>query len=164
MTNANDFAMGVVLSQIWQNGEHPITYELRKMNSVEMNYPTHERESLAVIHALRVWWHCLLGKLPKIFTDHYSLKYLMTQPNLSKRQARWVEMLAEFDFEIVHRPMKSNMVAHALSRLHTVECGTASRGHHRENLFKGFKQAYKNDKETKVMMQNLEAHREFCVM
>ena len=134
------------------------------MNATEINYPTHERELLAVIHALRVWRHYLLGKRFKIFTDHHSLKYLMTQPNLSKRQARWVEMLAEFDFEVVHRPGKSNVVADALSRLNAMKCGAASGGHHREDLFKGLEQAYKNDKETKMIMQNLDVHREFCVI
>ena len=163
-TDASDFAMGAVLSQVWEDGEHPIAYESRKMNATKMNYPTHERELLAVIHALRVWRHYLLGKRFKIFTDHHSLKYLMTQPNLSKRQARWVEMLAEFDFEVVHRPGKSNVVADALSRLNAVQCGAASRGHHREDLFKGLEQAYKNDKETKMIMQNLDVHREFCVI
>ena len=117
-----------------------------------MNYPTHERELLVVVHALRVWRHYLFGKQFKIVTDHHFLKYLMTQPNLSKRQARWVEMLAEFDFEVVHRPDKSNVVADALSRLTAIECGTASRGHHREDLFKGLEQAYENDKETKMIM------------
>ena len=92
------------------------------MNAVEMNYLTHERELLAVIHALRVWRHYLLGKQFKIFTDHHSLKYLMTQPKLSKRQVRWVEMLAKFNFEVVHRPRKSNVVADALSRLNAVQC------------------------------------------
>ena len=163
-TNATDFAMGVTLSQVWEDGGHPIAYESRKMNVAKMNYPTHERELLVVIHALRVWRHYLLGKLFKIFPDHYSLKYLMTQPNLSKRQARWVEMLAEFDFEVVHRPGKSNEIANALSRLNVKECGTASRGHHREDLFRGLEQAYKNDKETKMIMQNMDVHREFCVI
>ena len=46
-------------------------------------------------------------------------------------------MLAEFDFEVVHRHGKSNVVADALSKLIAMECGTASRGHHREDLFKG---------------------------
>ena len=54
MTDANDFPMGAVLSQVWDDGEHPIAYESRKMNAAEMNYPTHERELLAIIHALRV--------------------------------------------------------------------------------------------------------------
>ena len=105
-----------------------------------------------------------MGKQFKIVTDHHSLKYLMTQPNLSKRQARWVEMLAEFDFEVVHRPGKSKVVADALSRLNAVQCGAASRGHHMEDLFKGLEQAYKNDKETKMIMQNLDVHREFRVI
>ena len=107
------------------------------MNVAEMNYPTHERELLAVIHALRTWCHYLLGKRFKISTDHHSLKYLMTQPNLSKKQARSVEMLAEFDFQVVHRLGESNVVADALSRLNVVQYGVASRGHHIEDLFKG---------------------------
>ena len=163
-TNANDFAMGAVLSQLWEDGEHPIAYELRKMNAPERSYPTHEQELLAVIHALRVWRHYLLGKQFEIVTDHHSLKYLMTQSNLPKRQARWVEILAEFDFEVVHRPGKSNVVADALPRLTAIECETASRGHHREDLFRGLEQAYKNDKETNMIMLNLDVHREFCVI
>ena len=71
------------------------------MNAAKMNYPIDERELLAIIHALRVWRQYLLGKPFKIVTDHHSLQYLMTQPNLSKREARWVEMVAEFDFEVV---------------------------------------------------------------
>ena len=62
MTDASDFAMVAVLSQVWEDGEHPIAYESRKMNAAKMNYPTHERELLEVIHALRVWRHYLLGK------------------------------------------------------------------------------------------------------
>ena len=56
-TNASDFSMGAVVSQVWEYGEHPIAYESRKMNAAEMNYPIHERELLAVIYALRVWRH-----------------------------------------------------------------------------------------------------------
>ena len=55
--DASHFAMGGVLSQVWEDGEHPIAYELRKMNAAQMNYPTHERELLVVIHVLRVWRH-----------------------------------------------------------------------------------------------------------
>ena len=125
-TDASDFAMGAMFSQVWDDGEHPVAYESRKMNATEMNYPTHEGELLVVIHALRVWRHSLLSKPFKIATDHHSLKYLMTKPNLSKRQARWVEMVAEFDFEVVHRPGRSNVVADALSRPSAVDCGVAS--------------------------------------
>ena len=84
-TGASDFGMGTVLSQVFDDGELPVAYESWKMNAAEMNYPTHERELLVVIHALRTWRHYLMGKPFKIFTDHHSLKYLMTQPNLSTR-------------------------------------------------------------------------------
>ena len=86
--DGSDTAVGTVLSQVHDSGDHPVAFESRKMNSAEANYPTHERELLAVIHALRTWRHYLEGKKFKVITDHYSLKYLMTQPNLSKRQAR----------------------------------------------------------------------------
>ena len=112
-----------MLSQKHDDGEHPVAYESRKMNSAEGNYPTHERELLAVIHALRTWRHYLAGKKFTVVTNHYSLQYLRTQPNLSKRQARWLDFIAEFDFEIIHRPGKSNVVADALSRLNKLECG-----------------------------------------
>ena len=88
----------------------------------------------------------------------------MTQPNLSKRQARWVEMLGEFDFEVVHRPGKSNVVADALSRLSIVDCEATSKGHVRKNLFKRLEQAYKKEKETKEILENLDAYNEFCVV
>ena len=75
-TDASEFAMGAVLSQVWEDGEHPVAYESRKMNAAEQNYPTHKRELLAGIHVLRTWRHYLLGKKFTIVSDHHSLKYL----------------------------------------------------------------------------------------
>ena len=166
-TDASDYAMGAVLSQVWDDGEHPVAFESRKMNPAEQNYPTHERELLAVIHALRTWRHYLLGRKFIIVSDHHSLKYLQTQPQLSRRQARWLEFLAEFDFEIVHRPGKSNVVADALSRLNNIEVqdlGAVKKSIKREDLFKGLEQAYKKDNETKRILENLDAEKDFCVI
>ena len=166
-TDASDYAMGAVLSQVWGNGEHLVAFESRKMNPAEQNYPTHERELLVVIHALRTWRHYLLGRKFIIVSDHHSLKFLQTQPQLSRRQARWLEFLAEFDFEIGHRPGKSNVVADALSRLNNIEVqdlGVMKKSIKREDLFKGLEQAYKNDKETKRILENLDAEKDFCVI
>ena len=51
-TDASDFATGAILSQVWEDGEHPVACENRKMNTTEGNYAMHERKLLAIIHAL----------------------------------------------------------------------------------------------------------------
>ena len=55
--NASSFAIGAMLSQRHDDDEHAIAFESQKMNQGECNYPTHEREFLAAIHALRTWRH-----------------------------------------------------------------------------------------------------------
>jgi hypothetical protein len=71
---------------------------------------------LAVVHALRVWRCYLEGADFTVYTDHVSNTYFQTQPNLSRRQARWSEFLQRFGaFEWKSRKGAKN-VADALSR------------------------------------------------
>ena len=163
-TDTSDFAIGALLSQVWDDREHPVAYDSRKMHAVEGNYATHERELLVVIHALWTWQHYLLGNHFIVVIDHNSLKYLETQPSLSRRQARWAELLAEFDFEIVYRPGKSNVVADALSQLNAVNCKTTSKGYLREDLLKGLEQAYKKEEATKEILEDLDKQKDFCII
>jgi hypothetical protein len=57
-----------------------------------------------------------LGNLVHIYTDHKSLKYLFTQPNLNMRKQRWLELIKEYELEVHFHPGKANVVANALSR------------------------------------------------
>ena len=57
-----------------------------------------------------------MGRRFELRTDHCGLKYLFDQPTLNARQARWLNFLCEFDFEIKHIKGKENKVADALSR------------------------------------------------
>ena len=82
----------------------------------EKNYPTHDLELLAVIHALKKWLHYLLGQTFELVTDHKNLKWIFTQNDLNMRQRRWVEFLQEFSFEISFCPGKQNQAADALSQ------------------------------------------------
>ena len=116
-TDSSGYAVGATLSQDQGNGEiRPVAYMSKKMLDAETRYPTHEQEELAIILALNEWRHYLHGAKFKIETDHHSLVFLDTKPNLSARQARWMEKLAEYDYVIVSKPGKDNVVADALSR------------------------------------------------
>jgi hypothetical protein len=115
-TDASDFAIGAVLSQNIGKGDQPVAFESRKLSPAEQNYAVHEKELLAIVHAIKLWRPYLEGQRFTVITDHASLEYIKTQHNLSRRQARWLETLQANDFEVKYRPGKTNVVADALSR------------------------------------------------
>ncbi|MCO5556306.1 hypothetical protein L7F22_009853 [Adiantum nelumboides] len=112
VTDASGLALGGVLTQEGRR----VAYTSRKLKDHERNYPTHDLELLAVIHALKLWRHYLLSRKFQLVTDHKSLKWIFTQPNLNMRQRRWIELLQEYDFDIKYRPRKDNVVPDGLSR------------------------------------------------
>ncbi|KAE8687190.1 Detected protein of unknown function [Hibiscus syriacus] len=93
-----------------------VAYASRQLRPHECNYPTHDLELAAVIFALKIWRHYHYGEKCYIFTDHKSLKYLLTQKELNLRQRRWLELLKDYDCVIDYHPGKANIVADALSR------------------------------------------------
>ena len=118
-TDASGYAVGATLSQQDEHGDlRPVAYMSKKMNSAQLNYAVHEWELLAVIEAFKAWRCYLYGSSTPIdiYTDHHSLTYLSTQPNLSPRQSRWVEQLQDYSFKIHHLAGDKNVVADALSR------------------------------------------------
>jgi len=84
------------------------------MQSAEWNYPAHEQELLAVIHALRTWSYYLDGAKFTVNTDQATLRHFPTQPKLTRRQARWMELLQEYDFDFKYKRGVDNIVPHAL--------------------------------------------------
>ena len=100
---------------LMQDG-HVIAYASRQLKKHEVNYPTHDLELAAVVHALKIWRHYLLGNKVHIFTDHKSLKYIFTQSELNMRQRRWLELIKYYNLEVYYHPGKANMVADALSQ------------------------------------------------
>jgi hypothetical protein len=80
-----------------------------------VNYPTHDLKLAAVVHALKIWRHYLLGKRCELYIDHKRLKYIFTQANLNLRRRRWLELIKDYDLGINYHSGKANVVADALN-------------------------------------------------
>jgi hypothetical protein len=111
-------ASGTGIGGVLMQDGRVIAYASQQLRRREEHYPTHDLELLAIVHILKVWRHYLLDNLVHIYTNHKSLKYLFTQPNLNKRQRRWLELIKNYELEVHYHPGKANVVANALSRKH----------------------------------------------
>ncbi|GAA5997935.1 hypothetical protein JCM11641_005979, partial [Rhodosporidiobolus odoratus] len=116
MTDASQRGVGAVLLQgkDWKTAL-PCRVYSRQYIAAEKNYPTHEQELLAVVAALKAWRIDLLGCRFRILTNHDTLKHFQTQATLSKRQARWTEVLADYDYVLSYVPGEQNAVADSMS-------------------------------------------------
>jgi hypothetical protein len=110
--DASGQGLGCVLMQ----DDRVVAYASRQLRKHEVNYPTNDLELAAVVYALKIWRHYLMGKRCELCTDHKSLKYIFTQSNLNLRQRRWLELIKDYDLGINYHPGKANVVADALSR------------------------------------------------
>lgn len=118
-TDASDFALGAVCSQLDSQGvAHPIAFHSRKLLPAEINYQIYDKELLAIVDAFKHWRQYLefSTEPTMVITDHKNLEYFTTTRNLTRRQVRWSEILGDYNFNIVYRPGKQNAAADALSR------------------------------------------------
>ncbi|KAI3828904.1 hypothetical protein L1987_03015 [Smallanthus sonchifolius] len=111
-SDASGQGLGCVLMQRGRM----IAHASRQLKIHEANYPTRDLELAAVVFALKIWRHYLYGVKFTIYSDHKSLKYFFEEKELNMRQMRWLELLKDYDCEIIYHPGKANVVADALSR------------------------------------------------
>jgi RNase H-like domain found in reverse transcriptase len=106
-TNASNYALAAILSQVESNGEiHLVTFLSWTLSNTELNYDTHNKELIAIYEAFKAWRHYFKGTeaLIDVVTDHKNLEYFCTTRILSRRQARWSTFLSEFNMVIRFRP------------------------------------------------------------
>ena len=126
-TDASDYGLGAVLSQIDQNGcEKVIVFASRTLSDCERKYSTTEKEACAVVYAMNHFRVYLLGRKFTVVTDHNALRWLYSM-EAKDRLARWVMGLQEFQFTVQHRVGRLHLNANALSRL-PVETQVAMKG------------------------------------
>jgi hypothetical protein len=110
--DASRQGLGCVLMQ----DGHVVAYASRQLRKHEEKYLTHDLELAAVVHTLKIWRHYIIGKRCEVYSDHKSLKYIFTEPDLNLRQWRWLELIKDYDLGINYHPGKANVIADALSR------------------------------------------------
>ena len=118
-TNVSDYAIAVILSITLPDGEiHPVAFHSHTRSSSKLNYNTHDKELLAIFEAFEKWRHYLEGSRTPIdvVTDHKNLEYFTTTKLLTRRQARWLEFLSQFNMIIRFRPGKLRTKPDVLTR------------------------------------------------
>ena len=125
-TDASDKAIGAVLEQQREvapgrTQSVPVAFFSRKLGKSQLNWTPREKETYAIVSALRKWagWIGLQPVL--ILTDHKSLEdwvkeKMETPSGPAGRRARWHETLSKFDLTVQYMPGSENVVADALSR------------------------------------------------
>ena len=114
-TDASNFALGAVLSQVQEDGsEKVIAYGSRLMTKTERRYCATRREFLSVVTFVKQFHPYLLGRHFKLRTDHGSLVWRKNFKEPEGQLARWLERLQQYDFTIIHRQGRKHCNADAL--------------------------------------------------
>ena len=123
-TDASKDCVGATLAQRCAHGKYkghlrPIAFMSRKMPPAETRYPIPEEGPLAIVLALKQWFHLLRGpQQVLVHNDHESLRYFKTCPrSLTPGQARWFQFLEEYNLTLWYVPGLENPAAYACSRL-----------------------------------------------
>jgi len=165
LTDASKVGVGAVLMQgpTWQEAR-PCAFYSRQYIAAEHHYPTHEQELLAIVAALKAWRYELMGVHFNVLTDHATLKDFQTQPTLSKRQARWLEHLSDFDYTLSYLPGEKNTVADAMSRFSfprperpSVSVATLSETTLGEDVLNNIRNGYTTDPFCVQVLKNLDS-------
>ena len=166
VTDASHFALGcVLLQELEEDAWHPVAYASRKLSAAEQNYTATERETLAIVFALKTWRIHLYQHFV-VITDNMAVVYLKTKPSITKREARWVEFLADYDYTVRHRPGRENpadplsrrpdlhernLVENAVPRLNAIEYALAMN----DDVSNTISDAYQRDKELTPIIERL---------
>ena len=114
--DARDIGLGSWLGQETLDRIQPARFHCRKFNPAQLNYPTLQKELLAIIDSLKFFEAQLRETKFTILTDHKPLETFMDRTQPTQKLCRCQDFLGSFDQTIVHTAGKENYIADALSR------------------------------------------------
>ena len=126
-TDASNFRLGGVLSQIQDNEECIIAYCSRALRPSQRKYCTSKREMLAAVSMCIQFRSYLRGAKFTLRTDHKSLVWLHRFKDMEDMMARWLHTLQQFQFSIIHRAGREHGNADGLSRAPSTPCKQCTR-------------------------------------
>ena len=126
-TDASNFGLGGVLSQIQNDQERVVAYCSRALRPSQRRYCTTKREMLAAVAMCIQFRSYLRGARFTLRTDHKSLVWLHRFKDTEGMMSRWLHSLQQFQFSIIHRPGKDHGNADGLSRAPSSPCRQCTR-------------------------------------
>jgi hypothetical protein len=103
--------IGVILMQ----DSRPLPFTRKQLSKRHLGQSIYEKEMLSILHGVDLWHPYLLSQRFQIKTDHRSLKYFQEQRISSPKQQKWVTKIFGYDYHIIYKKGKENVVADALS-------------------------------------------------
>ena len=123
--DASDYAVGAVLLQQdpnYNDDWKPVAFISKKLSGAERNYPTQERELLAILFACKTWRCFVEGSSYEVYTDHRPLQFYNSSNKVSPRLVRWMQDLEMYQPTLIYKKGVDNVIPDLLSRREGPDC------------------------------------------
>lgn len=122
-TDASDTALGAILKQVSNHQGKPVAFFSKKLSPAQKRYSTYDRELLAIYEAIKYFKDLIQSHEILVETEHKPLTYAFRQrpEKASPRQARQLDLIAQFITDIRHVPGEENTIVDTLSRIDAIE-------------------------------------------
>jgi hypothetical protein len=117
MCDASDYTIGAVLGQSKDKKHYAISYASKTPTGPQLNYATTEKELLAMVSVIKKFRSYLVCVKVIVYTDHATLKYLLTKKDAKPCLIQWILLLQKFDLKIRDKKGVENSMADHLSCL-----------------------------------------------
>jgi hypothetical protein len=135
-----------------------LAFTSKQLSERNMGKSIYEKEMLAILHVVDIWFPYLLGKLFQIKIDHQSLKYFLEQCISSLEKQKWVTKLFRYDYEIIYNKGKDNVVANALSQKYEDDKSLFSLSFIVPDILQVIRQEWLHDPKSSHMIQQLQSN------